>query len=54
MPKIFLKFQQGHPQRGHQMKVGQGKVGEFLPVNNLPAKAHYCRIRQSDDGALAE
>ena len=39
MPKIFSKFEPGHPQRGRQIEVGYGKVGEFLPVNNLPAQS---------------
>ena len=29
VPKIFSKFERGHPQRGRQMEVGQGKVGAF-------------------------
>ena len=52
MPKIFPKFERGHPQRGRQMEVGYGKVGEFLPVNNLPARTHYCRVARSDIGLL--
>ena len=34
------------------MEVGKGKVGEFLPVNNLPAQTHYCCVARSDIGLL--
>ena len=29
-----------------------GKVGEFLPVNNLSAQTHYYRVARSDIGLL--
>ena len=36
--KFFSKFERGHPQRGRQMEVGQGKVGEFRQITRRMSK----------------
>ena len=37
-PKIFSKFERGHPQRGRQMQQGYGKVDEFRQITRCISK----------------
>jgi len=38
MPKIFAKFDRGHPLRGHQMQVGWVKIGDFPQITGYISK----------------
>jgi len=38
MPKIYAKFDRGHPLRGHQMQVGRVKIGEFPQITGYISK----------------
>jgi len=37
-PKIFAKFDRGHPLRGRQMQVGWVKIGDFRQVTGYSSK----------------
>ena len=38
VPKIFAKFDRGHPLRGHQMQVGWVKIGDFPQITGCISK----------------
>ena len=38
MPKISVKFDPGHPLRGHQMQVGLVKIGDFPQITGYISK----------------
>ena len=40
--KALAKFQRGHPQRGHQIKVGYFTIGDFWPISRYISKR--CKI----------
>jgi len=38
VPKIFAKFDRGHPLRGRRMQVGWVKIGDFWPIASYISK----------------
>jgi len=38
VPKISVKFDRGHPLRGHQMQVGWVKIGYFRQITGYISK----------------
>jgi len=38
MPKISVKFDQGHPRRGRQMQVVMVIIGDFRQINHYISK----------------
>ena len=38
MPKIFAKFDRGHPLRGRRMQVGWVKIGDFRQISDYISK----------------